>query len=228
MTARIERPLSPHIQTYRWTLTMILSIVHRATGMALYVGTLLLAWWLIAAASGPTAYANVQGQRARGPDLGRVDRRHLADGADLDRGLCNRRRTMSTPTGHGSPSMRTPLGKVRNLGASHSGTGDFWRQRLTAVAMVLLIIPVLVIVMMLLGRNQAGAAQILGSMPIAVILVLFIIASTWHMKIGMQVVIEDYIHNEKLKLASVMANNFFCFVVALASIYAIFKLSSGV
>ena len=59
MTARIERPLSPHIQTYRWTLTMALSIVHRATGIALYVGTLLLAWWLIAAASGPTAYAHV-------------------------------------------------------------------------------------------------------------------------------------------------------------------------
>ena len=135
---------------------------------------------------------------------------------------------MSTQTGHGAPSMRTPLSKVRNLGASHSGTGDFWRQRLTAVAMVLLIIPVLVIVMMLLGRNQAGAAQILGSMPIAIILVLFIIASTWHMKIGMQVVIEDYVHNEKLKLARVMANNFFCFAVALASIYAIFKLSSGV
>ena len=60
MTARIERPLSPHLQTYRWTLTMALSIVHRVTGMALYFGTLLLAWWLIAAASGPTAYANVQ------------------------------------------------------------------------------------------------------------------------------------------------------------------------
>ncbi|HEY7843599.1 MAG TPA: succinate dehydrogenase, hydrophobic membrane anchor protein [Bradyrhizobium sp.] len=124
--------------------------------------------------------------------------------------------------------MRTPLGRVRNLGASHSGTGDFWRQRLTAVAMTLLIIPVLVIVMMLLGRNQAGAAQILGSLPIAVILILFVIASTWHMKIGMQVVIEDYIHNDKLKLASIMANNFFSFAVALASIYAIFKLSSGV
>lgn len=49
MTARIERPLSPHLQTYRWTLTMALSIVHRATGVALYFGTLLLAWWLIAA-----------------------------------------------------------------------------------------------------------------------------------------------------------------------------------
>jgi succinate dehydrogenase / fumarate reductase membrane anchor subunit len=129
---------------------------------------------------------------------------------------------------HGAPSMRTPLGRVRNLGASHSGTGDFWRQRLTAVAMTLLIIPVLVIVMMLLGRNQAGAAQILGQPPIAIILLLFIIASTWHMKIGMQVVIEDYLHHEKLKLVSIMANNFFCFAVALASIYAILKLSSGV
>src|ERR1700722_669020 len=60
MTARIERPLSPHLQTYRWTLTMALSIVHRATGVALYFGTLLLAWWLISAASGPAPYANVQ------------------------------------------------------------------------------------------------------------------------------------------------------------------------
>jgi succinate dehydrogenase / fumarate reductase cytochrome b subunit len=60
MTARTERPLSPHIQVYRWTLTMTLSIVHRATGIALYFGTLLLAWWLIAAASGPNAYSHVQ------------------------------------------------------------------------------------------------------------------------------------------------------------------------
>ena len=94
--------------------------------------------------------------------------------------------------------------------------------------MALLILPVIVIVLMLLGRNQAGAAQILGSLPIAIILLLFIVASAWHMKIGMQVVIEDYVHNEKLKLASIMANNFFSFAVALASIYAILKLSSGV
>jgi succinate dehydrogenase / fumarate reductase membrane anchor subunit len=132
----------------------------------------------------------------------------------------------------GSPphaaSLRTPLGRVRNLGASHSGTSDFWRQRLTAVAMTLLIIPVIVIVMMMLGRNQAGAAQILGSLPIAIILLLFIVASAWHMKIGLQVVIEDYVHNETLKLAAVMANQFFSVAVALASIYAILKLSSGV
>lgn len=60
MAARIERPLSPHLQIYRRTLTMALSIIHRATGIALYFGTLLLAWWLIAAASGPAAYAYVQ------------------------------------------------------------------------------------------------------------------------------------------------------------------------
>lgn len=138
---------------------------------------------------------------------------------------------MSYTESHGSPkppSMRTPLGRVRNLGAAHSGTTEFWRQRITGVAMTLLMIPVLVVVMTLLGRNQAGAAQILGSLPIALVLLLFIVASAWHMRIGMQVIIEDYIHGEKLKLVSIMANNFFCIAVALTSTYAILKLSSGV
>ena len=125
-------------------------------------------------------------------------------------------------------TMRTPLSRVRYLGASHSGTSDFWRQRVTAVAMTLLIVPVIVVVMMLLSRNQAYAAQTLGSLPIAIIMLLFIIASAWHMKIGMQVVIEDYVQSEPLKIAAVMANNFFSAAVALASIYAILKLSSGV
>jgi succinate dehydrogenase / fumarate reductase membrane anchor subunit len=135
---------------------------------------------------------------------------------------------MSAPDSQGPKTMRTPLSRVRYLGASHSGTSDFWRQRLTAVAMVLLILPVIVVVMMLLGRNQAGAAQILGSPLVALVLLLFIIASVWHMRIGMQVVIEDYVHGEMVKLAAIMANNFFSVAVALASIYAILKLSSGV
>jgi succinate dehydrogenase / fumarate reductase membrane anchor subunit len=81
---------------------------------------------------------------------------------------------------------------------------------------------------MLIGSNQAFAKQTFSSLPIAIIMLLFIVASAWHMKIGMQVVIEDYVQNEKIKLASVMANNFFCIAVALASIYAILKMSSGV
>jgi succinate dehydrogenase / fumarate reductase, membrane anchor subunit len=139
---------------------------------------------------------------------------------------------MSTPNSAGkssqSRSMRTPLGRVRSLGSSHSGTTDFWRQRITAVALLLLTLPVVIVVMMLLGRNQAGAAQVLGSPLVAIVLLLFIIASAWHMKIGMQVVIEDYVHGERVKLAAIMANNFFSAAVALASAYAILKLSSGV
>ena len=135
---------------------------------------------------------------------------------------------MTAPQDETVKSMRTPLGRVRALGASHSGTTDFWRQRITAVAMVLLMVPVIVVVMMLLGNNHAGASQRLASPLVAIVLLLFIIASTWHMKIGMQVVIEDYVHGEKVKLAAIMANNFFSVAVALASIYAILKLSSGV
>ena len=135
---------------------------------------------------------------------------------------------MSGQNSPGAKSMRTPLSRVRSLGASHSGTSDFWRQRLTAVAMVILILPVIVVVMMLLGRNQAGAKEILALPLVAIVMLLFITASVWHMKIGMQVVIEDYVHSEIVKLACVMANNFFCIAVALASIYAILKMSSGV
>jgi succinate dehydrogenase / fumarate reductase, membrane anchor subunit len=125
-------------------------------------------------------------------------------------------------------SMRTPLGKVRKFGPARSGTSDFWQQRITGVAMTLLILPVVVVIMMLLSRNQPNAKQILGSPLISLIMILFIIASAIHMKIGMQVVIEDYIQNEKLKLVTIMANNFFSIAVALAAIFAIFKLASGV
>ncbi len=129
-----------------------------------------------------------------------------------------------TPVKH----IRTPLSRVRGLGAAHSGTEHFWRQRLTAVANIPLTIAVIVIFIMLLGSNQAAVARILGSPVVAVIMLLFVVSITTHMRIGMQVVIEDYVHNEKLKLATIMANNFFSFAVALASIYALLKLSSGV
>ncbi len=125
-------------------------------------------------------------------------------------------------------SIRTPLARVRYLGSAHAGTTDFFRQRLTALGMLLLVLPVAIIVMMLMGRSHATATQTLGSPLVAIILVLFVIASCWHMKIGMQVVIEDYVHDEKLKLLAIIGNHFFTWVVALAAIYALVKLSSGV
>lgn len=131
-------------------------------------------------------------------------------------------------TAKSSTSIRTPLARVRGLGSAKAGTTDFFRQRITAVAMVLLFVPVIIVILSMLGRNQAGAAAILGSPLVAVIMILFIIASVWHMKIGMQVVLEDYVTSEKIKLAAIIANNFFSAAVGLASIYAIIKLSSGV
>ncbi len=129
---------------------------------------------------------------------------------------------------HKSNSMRTPLGRVRNLGSAKAGTSDFFRQRLTAIAMIILLVPSIIIIMKLLGSNQATASQTLGNPLVAVIMIMFVIASVWHMKIGMQVILEDYVHDEKLKLALVIGNHFFCWTVGLVSLYAIIKLSSGV
>jgi succinate dehydrogenase / fumarate reductase membrane anchor subunit len=121
--------------------------------------------------------------------------------------------------------MSTPLGRVRGLGAAKSGTQHFWRQRLTAVANVPLTIAFILIVVGLLGRNHAAVVQILGSPLIAVIMLLFILSVTMHMRIGMQVIIEDYVHDESTKLILVMANTFFTVAVALASAFAILMLS---
>jgi succinate dehydrogenase / fumarate reductase membrane anchor subunit len=124
--------------------------------------------------------------------------------------------------------MSTPLSRVRGLGAAKSGTEHFWRQRLTAVANVPLTIAFVLILVSLLGRNHAAAAQILGSPLVAIIMLLFIVSITIHMRIGMQVVIEDYVHDEPARLILLMANTFFSLAVALASAYGILKLSFGV
>jgi succinate dehydrogenase / fumarate reductase membrane anchor subunit len=125
------------------------------------------------------------------------------------------------------PSMRTPLSRVRYLGSAHSGTDHFWKQRVSSVALVPLTIIFVVIVVGLLGRNHAAAAQILGSPFVAITVMLFVIASAYHMWLGMQVIIEDYVHSD-LKLTLIMCNTFFCFVIALSCLYALVKLSFGV
>jgi succinate dehydrogenase / fumarate reductase membrane anchor subunit len=121
--------------------------------------------------------------------------------------------------------MSTPLARVRGLGSARSGTEHFWRQRLTAVANVPLSIAFVFIVIGLLGRNHAAVVQILGSPLVAVIMLLFILSITMHMRIGMQVIIEDYVHDERHKFFLIMANTFFAVAVALACAFAILTLS---
>jgi succinate dehydrogenase / fumarate reductase, membrane anchor subunit len=125
-------------------------------------------------------------------------------------------------------TMRTPLREVRGLGSAKSGTEHFWRQRLTAIANVPLVIGFVVIVTSLLGRNHAWVVQILGSPIVAILMLLFILSVTYHMRIGMQVIIEDYAHKEGTRIVLLIANTFFVVAIALASAYAILKLSSGV
>ena len=127
-----------------------------------------------------------------------------------------------------SQPMRTPMRRVRGLGAAHSGTGNFWHQRVTSVAGIPLTIALLLIITTLLGRSHAAVVQILGSPIVAITMLLFIINTAYHMWIGMQEIILDYVHEEKLKFLSLMANTFFVFAVSLASVYAILKLSFGV
>ena len=128
----------------------------------------------------------------------------------------------------GRDSLRTPLSRVRHLGAARSGTRHFWQQRLTSVALVPLTVAVVILVVGLLGRSHAAVVQILGSPLVAIVMLLFIGSITYHMKLGMQVIIEDYVHDEKWKFAAVIANIFFAVAVGLAAVYSILKLSFGV
>ena len=125
-------------------------------------------------------------------------------------------------------SMRTPLGRVRGHGSARSGTEHFIQQRLTAIANVPLTVVAVLIVISLIGRNHAAVAQILGSIPVAIVMLLFIVSTFYHMKIGMQVIIEDYVQEERAKYALLILNTFYAVAVGFSSIYAVLKLSFGV
>jgi succinate dehydrogenase / fumarate reductase membrane anchor subunit len=124
-------------------------------------------------------------------------------------------------------SMRTPLGRVRGLGSAKSGTGHFWLQRVTAVANVVLTVIFLGVVISLFGKPYPAAMATLSHPLVAILMLLFVVSGVVHMRIGMQVVIEDYIHGEGFKIAAVMANTFFAIAIGAACVFAVLKLSFG-
>jgi succinate dehydrogenase / fumarate reductase membrane anchor subunit len=124
--------------------------------------------------------------------------------------------------------MRTPLSRVRGFGSAKSGTEDFIRQRLTAIANIPLTIGAILIVLSLIGSNYAAVARTLGSTPVAIVMLLFVISVFYHMRIGMQAIIEDYVHGERVKYALLILNTFYTFAAGFAAVYAILKLSFGV
>ncbi|KRE09678.1 succinate dehydrogenase [Bosea sp. Root381] len=124
-------------------------------------------------------------------------------------------------------SMRTPLGRVRGLGSAKSGTGHFWLQRVTAVSNLILAIIFVFVVISLVGKPYPAAVATLGNPFIAILALLFILSACVHMRLGMQVVIEDYVHTEGLKILAVIANTFFAIAIGAASAFAVLKLSFG-
>ena len=121
--------------------------------------------------------------------------------------------------------MKTPFSRVRGLGTAHSGTKHFWMQRLTGIANLPLIIAFLVVIVSLVGSSQASVIATLSNPFVAMILLAALISVLIHMRIGMQVIIEDYVHTELKKIVLLMANTFFTLAVAIAAIYAILKIN---
>ena len=113
-------------------------------------------------------------------------------------------------------NLRTPLGRVRGLGSARTGTEEFWLQRMTAIASVPLTIAGLFLVISLTGRSYPAVKQILGSPLVAVLMILFILANVIHMKIGIQVVIEDYVYGKNQKFTLLILNTFFAWAIGLA------------
>jgi succinate dehydrogenase / fumarate reductase, membrane anchor subunit len=124
-------------------------------------------------------------------------------------------------------SMRTPLARVKGLGASGHGVEHWWLHRMTAVSNIPLIIAFVIIVASLAGASYDEAMAIISHPFVAIILMLAVISVANHMRLGMQIIIEDYVHDKGLRIASVIANNFYSVVVAVACLYAILKVSLG-
>jgi len=122
-------------------------------------------------------------------------------------------------------SVRTPLGRVEGLGAAHRGTEHFISQRVTAIALVPLSIWFMVSALTLIGAERADAVAFLAQPVNAVLMAFFIIAAIMHMALGLQVVIEDYVTSEGGKVALLVLNKFFAWVVGAASIYALLKIA---
>ncbi|NLC60566.1 MAG: succinate dehydrogenase, hydrophobic membrane anchor protein [Gammaproteobacteria bacterium] len=125
----------------------------------------------------------------------------------------------------GPVEFRTPLKKARNLGSAKSGTSHFWWQRATAVLLVPLVAWFVGTLVSLVGADLATVQETIARPWNAILFAAFILATFWHAKMGLQVVVEDYIHTGWLHLLLQLVVIFVCALAALASLYAIARIA---
>jgi succinate dehydrogenase / fumarate reductase membrane anchor subunit len=124
-------------------------------------------------------------------------------------------------------NFRTPLKKVRHLGSAKEGADHFIVQRMTGLANAVLAAFLVWLVASLAGADHAAAKTLMANPFVAMGLLLLVVSGTMHMRLGMQTIIEDYVHNEGPKLAALALNTFFAILVALACVFSILKLNFG-
>ena len=123
-------------------------------------------------------------------------------------------------------SAQTPLHKVKGLGSAHSGTGHFWHERVTAVALIPLSLWFLYVMMGLSGTSEVTALQFLAHPWNAILMGAFVGFSLWHTYLGLQVVIDDYIHTPGMKIFLLLIVRFAIIAVGAASLVAIVRITA--
>ncbi|MBK9081303.1 MAG: succinate dehydrogenase, hydrophobic membrane anchor protein [Rhizobiales bacterium] len=122
-------------------------------------------------------------------------------------------------------SLRTPLSRIRHLGSARSGTGHLWAMRVTAVALALLLIAVTILMLTLVGQDYNAVRATMARPLPAILMLAFTLTAAYHMMIGMRTIIEDYVPNDHQREWALIGNALFCGAVALASVYAVLKIS---
>jgi succinate dehydrogenase membrane anchor subunit len=124
-----------------------------------------------------------------------------------------------------NPDFRTPIGRARGLGSARSGTAHFWWQRVTAVVLALLVPWLVGTLVSFIGADLVSVQATLAVPLNAILLAAFVLALFWHAKLGMQVVIEDYVHTRAVEVTLQILLTFACAAGALACIYSIAKIA---
>jgi succinate dehydrogenase membrane anchor subunit len=123
--------------------------------------------------------------------------------------------------------MATPLKRVRGLGAAHGGTETFWRQRVTAIANIPLVIFLILSIVSHIDADWGQVKAYLAQPVVAVLMLALMVSAAIHMRIGLKEIIDDYVHDEGAKVAAILFATFFAGLVGLICIVAILKISLG-